>query len=151
MESYFRKSLTLKSGDKDISVSKAPSRSQSVDPAPRSESVDIRVETRETREIRKVAYQSDVCELKKSVEDLKSLVSVQNKEIVVIVEEMSKQLFATKQDVQEKAKDERTKAKLDSFVVSYNENEKAHSDVLISLQNVIDELNNRLKVVEEVL
>jgi len=151
MESYFRKSHALKSGERDMSVVKSQSRSQSIEPV-RSRSIDVNPvdPSVQTKEVKKVAYQNDVCELKKSVEEVKNLVNAKQNDISTKVEELQKLINESKQD-QEQAKAERTKQKLDSFVVAYNENEKAHSDALLALQNIIDGLSERIKVVEEIL
>jgi len=149
MDSYFRKSQTLKTGEKDTSITKSQSRSVSVDQT-HTKSIDPRDEARASREIKKVVYQSDICEIKNQIDELKSSINAQQIVMALKVDEINNQLINTKQD-QEQAKNERIKQKLDAFIVQYNENEKNHSDTLISIQKSVTELNDRVKVVEEVL
>ena len=152
MDSYFRKAQTLKAGEKDVAVVRAASPQPAIN---RSQSIDKRVERDVTN--KKVAYQADVMDVVKKVEEVKNCVVVlQNSvkahqdEVSAKVDELHKQIGTVKQDT-EQTKSERMKQKLDSFITSYNENEKAHSDSLVVINKEMAELEERVKTVENVL
>lgn len=156
MESYFRKSHNLKAGEKDMSVSRTASpqpvnRSRSVDPKVRDEVLT------ERHEAKKVAYQTDVqeCvkkvnEVKDAVEEVKKCIKDHQEDVVVRVDELHKQIGNVKQD-NEQTKSERMKQKLDDFITKYNDNEKAHSDAMVTIEKCVKEVDERLEAVENVL
>jgi molecular chaperone GrpE (heat shock protein) len=150
MESYLRKSAVLKAGDKEMSVSRA----SSPQPVSRSQSIDVSTrEVREVREIkpdRKVAYQCDVADIKKSIETLQNTVQLQQSDTLSKIVEIQNLLASMKQDA-EQTKTERLKQKFDTFINSYNDNEKAHSETIMSLDKELKCMHERMVVVEDVL
>jgi molecular chaperone GrpE (heat shock protein) len=145
MESYLRKSAVLKAGDKEMSVSRA----SSPQPVNRSQSIDATKEKKEVR-VCKVAYQVDVQEIKKTIESLQNAVEKQQEDTTNKITEIQNLISSMKQEA-DQTKTDRLKQKFDTFINSYNDNEKAHSETIMSLDKEIKTLNERLEVVEEVL
>lgn len=151
MDSYFRKAKNLKSGEKDMVVSRTASPQPSTN---RSHSVERRVPEKSEK---KVAYQADIQEVTKKLDDMKASVSVlqsavkeNHDEVFNKVQEIQKQMENVKQE-SDQTKAERIKNKLDDFISKYNDNEKAHSDALIIVEKELRDLDGRVANVESVL
>lgn len=139
MENYFKTSKNLKRSDRDLSVVR---RSNSIEPPPRN--TDIHQEQK--IEKKKIAYKTDIVELKEKLEEIKN----ERSNLIEQIDELKNTIEKLKTD-EEQTKTERLKIKLDNFINSYNENEIAHSEEIKNLQIELNELNLRLKDVEEIL
>lgn len=162
MDQYLKKLDRLKAGERNPSVVRASSRSNSVEPVSRT--VEFVVEEKgsagmssSSSQNRKVAYLKDINDLNVCIDKLKDVVSqvkeamdAINQDLRGKLEELGKQVENVKLDT-EQTKSERIKQKLDSFITNYNQNETAHSDVLKSIELEIKELSKRLVDVESVL
>jgi len=157
MDSYLKKINNLRASDRSQSASR--SRGPSAEPGPRVPvpvPVPVPPEKKTTEEpkvskiSKKVAYKSDIEEVKKMVEESKIIsmaVRSQVEEVKKsVMSKMDEHQASLERDCKKKQEEvnncEKLKDKLDNFISSYNENEVAHSTLMKKVED-------RLKNIEE--
>lgn len=153
MENYFKLQQNLRGGEKDSSVVKSQSRSQSVDVPRRmvaTETAKPDAVAADAKIVRKIAFKTDIDCLKLSIEQIsKSLVDKAESDKKTI-DELSKKIDGLKHD-EEYTKTDKLKLKLDNFIDKYNENENAHSNHIQSIETQLKVLDDKVSAINEMI
>ena len=155
MDLYLKKIDNLKRPNQSQSNVVRSSSVVSRSASPQVERVQqVQEEVKEVKEVRKIVYKQDLVDLQQNLENVKSQLSKVQSDVNDKINALSSQLVVLKNDMttqQEQNVASRTRDKLNDFINKYNENELSHSDSLKALENELNKIDSRVKVIEDVL